>query len=94
MIATIAANLLGDRNLASAIVFGLCNAAEAMLLAWLIARYFGADFRLDGVSRVFGFFLATGVAVAVSGIGGTTGFVLFHSSDVSIPDHVAELVRL
>jgi PAS domain S-box-containing protein len=84
MIATIAANLLGDRNLASAAVFALCNAGEAMLLAWLIERSFDREFRLDTVRHVLGFFLATGLAVAVSGLGGTFGFVLFHSSDVPI----------
>jgi integral membrane sensor domain MASE1 len=33
MAATIVANLLGDRNLLSSIVFALCNAAEALLTA-------------------------------------------------------------
>lgn len=84
MIATVGANLLGDRNVASAVVFALCNAGEAMLLAWLIERYLGEDFRFDSVRRVLGFFLATGLAVAISGIGGTTGFVLFHGSEVPI----------
>src|SRR5215469_15915497 len=36
VVATIAANLLGDRNLPSVIVFGICNAAEALVAAWLI----------------------------------------------------------
>src|SRR5262245_46277149 len=31
--ATIAANLLGDRNLAATIIFALCNAAEAVIAA-------------------------------------------------------------
>jgi len=33
--------LLGDRNLASSVVFALCNAGEALLAAWLIERTFG-----------------------------------------------------
>src|SRR5260221_668772 len=41
MAATIVANLMGDRTLFSAVVFGLCNAGEALLTAWLIERYFG-----------------------------------------------------
>src|ERR1700730_4904573 len=45
-VATSVANLLGDRTLSSAIVFGLCNAGEAVLTAWLIARYFGLGFSL------------------------------------------------
>src|SRR5437016_4855657 len=44
IVATVVANLLGDRNLWSAGVFGLCNAGEAVLTAWLIERYFGSGF--------------------------------------------------
>src|SRR5438094_8779485 len=40
--ATIAANLSGDRNLWSAVLFALCNAGEAVLTAWLIEHYFGS----------------------------------------------------
>src|SRR6266403_6103832 len=40
MVATIVANLLGDRNLWGSLVFALCNAGEAVLTAWLIERYF------------------------------------------------------
>src|SRR5215831_61281 len=39
--ATVLANLTGDRNLLSSLSFALCNAAEALLAAWLIERYFG-----------------------------------------------------
>src|SRR6201987_841691 len=41
VVATIVANLLGDRNLWSATVFALCNAGEALLTAGLIERCFG-----------------------------------------------------
>src|SRR6201981_1172989 len=44
---TIAANLLGDRNFWSAIVFSACNAGEAVLVAGLIARLFISPFRLE-----------------------------------------------
>ena len=37
--ATIVANLTSDRTIWSSIVFGLCNAGEALLTAWLIERY-------------------------------------------------------
>src|SRR6059058_4353783 len=33
VVATIVANLLGDRNLLSSVVFALCNAGEALLAA-------------------------------------------------------------
>ena len=84
MAATVTANLLGDRNLASSIVFGLCNAGEAMLIAWLIEHHFGSGFSLDSPRRVLGFFLATAVGTAISGIGGTAGFILFHASEAPI----------
>jgi PAS domain S-box-containing protein len=78
--ATIVANLLGDRNLASTLVFALCNAGEAVLIAWLYQRWVGPGYQLDSLRGVVGFFAAAAVATAVSGIGGAMGFVLFHSS--------------
>src|SRR5215471_10663621 len=39
MVATVVANLLGDRNLSGAIVFAVCNAGEALLAAGLIERF-------------------------------------------------------
>ena len=84
MAATVTANLLGDRNIASAIVFALCNAGEAMIIAWLIEHHFGSGFSLDSSRRVLGLFLATAVGTAISGIGGTAGFILFHGSDAPI----------
>jgi two-component sensor histidine kinase/integral membrane sensor domain MASE1 len=84
MTATIAANLLGDRNIADAIIFALCNAGEAMLIAWLIEYHFGPGFSLDSSRRVLGLILATAVGTAISGVGGVAGFVLFHGSDAPI----------
>jgi PAS domain S-box-containing protein len=78
MAATIVANLLGDRNLWSSIVFALCNAGEAVLAAYLIERYFGSPFSLDRLRHVLGLVGAAVVATAVSGIGGTLGFAWFH----------------
>src|SRR5262245_34301542 len=52
MAGTIAANLMGDRNLPAAIVFALCNAGEAVLIAWVLERHFGSDFKLDSPRRV------------------------------------------
>ena len=86
MVATIVANLLGDRNLVSSIVFALCNAGEALLTAGLIERYFGSPFSLDRLRHVLGLLAAAIVATAVSGIGGTLGFALFHGATASIFD--------
>jgi PAS domain S-box-containing protein len=79
MAATFIANLAGDRNVWSAAVFALCNAGEALLIAWLVERYFGSDFRLDRLRNVLGLLAAVIVATAASGIGGTMAFKLFHS---------------
>jgi PAS domain S-box-containing protein len=84
MIATIAANLLGDRNVLSSIVFALCNAGEAVLAAALIEHYFGSPFNLDRLSHVLGLVGAAIVATAISGIGGALGFILFHNATASI----------
>ena len=82
--ATIAANLLSDRNLLSSLVFALSNASEAVITAWLIERHFGLGFRLVSLPRVLGLLGAAAIGAAVSGIGGTFGFVLFHGSTASI----------
>lgn len=83
-VATIVANLMGDRTLLSAVIFALCNAGEALLTGWLILRYFGANFSLDRLSHVLGLVTAAVVATAVSGIGGTAGFLYFHNSTAPI----------
>ena len=82
--ATIAANLLGDRNLSSALVFALCNAAEAVLAAAIVERYFGSGFSLGRLSHVLGLLAAAIAATAVSGIGGVLGFKLFHSAEAPV----------
>jgi two-component sensor histidine kinase/integral membrane sensor domain MASE1 len=83
VVATIVANLLGDRNLWSATVFALCNAGEALLTAGLIERCFGSGFNLDRLRHVLGLLGAAIVGAAVSGIGGTLGFALFHGTTLS-----------
>src|ERR1700720_1056585 len=65
IVATIVANLLGDRNLWSAAVFGLCNAGEAVLTAWLIEHYFGSGFRLGRLRHVLGLLAAAVVGTTV-----------------------------
>ncbi len=84
MVATVAANLAGDRNLVSSIVFAFTNAGEALLTAWLIRRRFGSQFDFESVRHVLSFFAATGVAASVSGIVGTAGMVLCHNLDAPI----------
>jgi integral membrane sensor domain MASE1 len=68
-----------DRLLGS-IVFGLCNAVEAVVAAGIIERYFGSPFILDRLRHVLGLLGAAVLAAALSGIGGTLGFILLHDS--------------
>src|SRR5262245_43712501 len=86
MVATVVANLMGDRNLSSSLVFALCNAGEALLAAGLIQYYFGSPFSLDRLRHVLGLLGAAIVATAVSGIGGTLGFAFFHGAKAPIFD--------
>jgi integral membrane sensor domain MASE1 len=79
IVATIIANLLGDRNVWNATASALCNTGEALLTAWLIERHFGAGFSLGRLRNVAGLVAAAVVATAVSGIGGMVAFKLFHS---------------
>jgi signal transduction histidine kinase len=84
MAATIAANLLGDRNLWGAVLFAFCNAGEAMLTAWLVERQFGSDFKLNRPRNVLGLAAVAIIATAVSGVGGAITFKLFHSTTTPI----------
>jgi signal transduction histidine kinase len=84
MAATILANLLGDRSVWGSILFGLCNAGEAVLTAWLIDRFHGPDFTLGKPRNVMLLVGAATVGTAVSGIGGAITFKLFHSAETPI----------
>ena len=81
--ATFAANLLGDRNLASSSTFALANASGPLIVAALIQRSSGAPFELDKLRNVLVLFGATIVASLASGMVGTCGFVFFHPSTSS-----------
>ncbi len=80
MVATIVANLMGDRTFPGAVTFAFCNAGEALLTAGLIERYFGANFSLDRLRHVLGLLAAAIIGAAVSGIGGVVGFKYFEHS--------------
>jgi signal transduction histidine kinase len=82
--ATVVANLMGDRNAVASIAFALCNAGEAVLIAWLIEHYFGADFSLGRLRHVLGLVVAAIIGTAVSGVGGTVAYRLFHSPEAPI----------
>src|SRR5262245_35631032 len=80
--ATIAANLTSDRTIWAYSAFALCNAGEALLVAWLITRYVGRDFSLARMRHVTAFLGAAIVGTAISGVGGTLAYKLLHSPDV------------
>ena len=79
VVGTIAANILSDRNLLTSIFKGFCNAGEAVLLAWLVERWFGI-FTFGDLRRVVGFLAAAGLATATSAIGGATTMTLLHTA--------------
>ncbi len=84
MVATIIATLTGGQNIWGATAFALCDAGEALLTAWLIERYFGADFSLDRLRNVLGLLAAAAVATAAAGVGGTVVYLLFNSPTAPI----------
>src|SRR5215469_823079 len=73
-----------DEPLWSGIALGLCNAAEALVVAGLVERYFSAHFRLDRLSQVLGLVLAAIAATALSGIGGAVTYRLLHGSSAAM----------
>jgi signal transduction histidine kinase len=81
MAATIAANLMGDRDILASAAFAVCNAAEALIAAGLIQYYFGTSFTLGRLRQVLGLLVAAVVATAISGIGGAVAYKLFHSPE-------------
>jgi PAS domain S-box-containing protein len=83
-VASAAASLLGDRSIAAAIVFALCNVGEPLLVAWLINRRFGNNFRLESLRSVLGFFVAAGIGPGISGSVATVGFILFYHSEAPV----------
>ncbi len=85
MAATIAANLLGDRNIWSSAFFAVANAGEAVIVAGLIHRFCGSPFELNELRGVLALFAAAVVGTSLSGIAGTVGFMLFHASTASPP---------
>src|SRR5262245_24232697 len=80
--ATIIANLTSDRTIWASSAFALCNAGEALLVAWLIKRYVGRDFTLARMRHVVVFLGATIVGTTISGLGGAVAYKLLHSPDV------------
>jgi signal transduction histidine kinase len=80
--ATVAANLLGDRNIWAALSFALCNGAEALITAAIIQRYFTAAFNLDRLQEVLGLLAAAVAGTMISAFGAVFAYKYFHNHDV------------
>jgi len=84
MAATIMANLTSDRTIWNAIASALCNAGEALFVAWLIERYFGVGFSLGRLRQVLGLLAAAIVATAASGVPATVAYRVLQSPDAPV----------
>ena len=84
--ASAAAALMSDRNVSIALAFGLCNAGEALFVAWLIKRNYGPAFSLDSLVRVLSLFAAAAVATAIGAVGAAGSMKLFEPSTASFLD--------
>jgi MASE1 len=80
VIGTVVANLLSDRQLLTSLLKGLCNAGEAVLINWLLERWFGRSFAFSDIRQVFGFLAAATAAAAVSAVGGATIMTALHTT--------------
>ena len=75
--ATVAVHQLIGDPLWAGVALGLSNAAEALITAGLLVRYFGADFSMDRLRPVLGLLMATVIGTAISGIGGAVTYRFF-----------------
>ena len=78
--ATVAANLLSDRNLLTALLKGFCNAGEPVLAAWLLKRWGGQPFTLGSLRRVLDFLAAAALAAAASAVAGAIIMISLHTT--------------
>ena len=85
IIAVVADHLIMADPLQVGIAFALSDAAETLIIAGLIERYFGAEFSLDRLRYVLGMLAAAVIGTCVSGIGGVVASVLRQPPTVPIP---------
>ena len=68
------------RNPWLAIAFGVVNAGQTLLTAWLIERRFGSVFKLEDVPQVLGFLVASAAGAAIAGVGAAVAVSLVQSN--------------
>src|SRR5262249_55452954 len=78
--ATIAAGLMNGRPAWISIIFSLCTAGEALLIAWLIEHNFGRYFSLGRFRHVLGFLAAVVVGAGVAAGGATLAKLINNSN--------------
>jgi signal transduction histidine kinase len=66
------------------IALGLCNAAEALIVAGLVQHYYGTGFNLDRLSHLLGLLTAAIAGTFVSGIGGAVTYRLLHGPSAAM----------
>jgi len=84
IIAVVADHLIMADPLRVGITFAFSDAAETLVIAGLIERYFGAEFSLDRLRHVLGLLAAAVIGICVSGIGGVVASVLLQPPTVPI----------
>ena len=84
IVAVVADHLIMADPLRVGIAFALSDAAETLIIAGLIERYFGAEFGLDRLRHVLGMLAAAVIGTCVSGIGGVIASVLLRPPTVPI----------
>ncbi|SED25823.1 MASE1 protein [Rhizobiales bacterium GAS191] len=79
-VGTLAMHLIQGDPLPVGAALGLCNAAEALIVAGLITRYFGAGFSLERLRHVLGLLAAAVAGTVVSGVGGAITYGLWRGA--------------
>jgi PAS domain S-box-containing protein len=80
VVGTVAANIMSDRSVLTALLKGFCSAGEAVLAAWLLERWVARPFRFANLRRLAGFLAAAVLATAASATGGAATMTLLHSA--------------
>src|SRR5215510_1535972 len=78
IIGVLVGTVAAGRELLTSIFNGSWNAGEALMVAWLLERWFGQSFTFGDLRRVVGFLVAACLATAASGIAGAATLTLLH----------------
>src|SRR5262245_61548941 len=79
-VATITSKLIITGNPWLAVTFALVCVGQTLLTAWLVERWFGCAFKLEGVPQVLGFLVASAAGAAIAAVGAVAAVHLVHST--------------